>query len=363
MSFLPPDRPIAVIDVDKCKTNIRKMARKAAKRNLRYTPHFKTHQSIEIGSWFRDEGVDSIQVSSPDMANYFIHQGWKSITIAFPLSPSWLSKIDDLASRVNLTVFINSTETAKIAGESLNNPVTVFTEVDCGFNRSGIPAEDAAQFEKILNEINKHPKLRFYGFYVHDGRTYQCRSADEVAHTIHPVFEKLSAVKNNFPEAIIRLGDTPSCSLLNDFGVVSEISPGNNVFYDLMQVQIGSCSYENIAMAVVCPVAEVHPQNNKAILYGGAVHFSKERIRMNNFECYGQVVRFENQNFGEPVTEAILTGLAQEHGILHLPEILSAKLRLGDYLALYPVHSCLTANLFSHYLTTDGQRIEKRILS
>ena len=362
-SFVPPDRPIAVIDVNKCKANIRKMAQRAAERNLRYTPHFKTHQSMEIGSWYRDEGVDSIQVSSPGMANYFIDQGWKSIAIAFPLSPSILPQIDDLASRVNLTVFINSTETAKIAGKSLQNPVTVFTELDCGFNRSGIPAEDSAQIEKLLNEINKHSKLRFYGFYVHDGRTYQCRGADEVVNTINPVFEKLSAVKKKYPEAIIRLGDTPSCSLLNDFGVVSEISPGNNVFYDLMQVQIGSCSYDNLAMAVVCPVAEVHSQSNRAILYGGAVHFSKESIRMNNLACYGQVVRFENQNFGEPVTEAILTGLAQEHGILHLPEILSAKLKPGDYLALYPVHSCLTANLFSHYLTTDGERIEKRILS
>ncbi len=339
------------------------MAQKAAGLDLLYIPHFKTHQSIEIGSWFRDEGIDSIQVSSAGMANYFINQGWKSITIAFPLSPSMLSDIDDLSSRVDLTVFINSAETAKIAGELLANPVTVFIEVDCGFNRSGIPVEDSAQIDKLLNEINKHSKLRFYGFYVHEGRTYQCRSADEVLHTIHPVLDKLSAFKRSYPEAMIRMGDTPSCSLLDDFGVASEISPGNHVFFDLMQVQIGSCRYDDIAMAVLCPVAEVHPQRNQTILFGGAVHFSKERIRINHRECYGQVVRFEHQHFGEPVKEAVLTGLAQEHGILDLPDSLSASLKPGDYLALFPVHSCLTANLFSYYLTTGGERIEKRILS
>ena len=47
------------------------MARKAKDNGLIFRPHFKTHQSIEIGEWFRESGVNKITVSSLTMANYF----------------------------------------------------------------------------------------------------------------------------------------------------------------------------------------------------------------------------------------------------------------------------------------------------
>ncbi|RLD73544.1 MAG: alanine racemase, partial [Bacteroidetes bacterium] len=65
--------------------NIQFMAEKARKHHLSFRPHFKTHQSAEIGNWFKDAGVDKITVSSVSMAEYFAKHGWKDITIAFPL--------------------------------------------------------------------------------------------------------------------------------------------------------------------------------------------------------------------------------------------------------------------------------------
>ena len=41
----------------------------AASGKLSFRPHFKTHQSAEIGSWFRDFGVTRITVSSRESAD------------------------------------------------------------------------------------------------------------------------------------------------------------------------------------------------------------------------------------------------------------------------------------------------------
>ena len=79
-------RPTFVIDKKICLNNIEKMTQKAADNGLRFRPHFKTHQSAEIGEWFRSFGVNAITVSSLQMAKYFAANGWKDITLAFPVN-------------------------------------------------------------------------------------------------------------------------------------------------------------------------------------------------------------------------------------------------------------------------------------
>jgi len=64
-------RPTLFINKAIAKANIKAMAQKAKINNLSFEPHFKTHQSKEVGEWFREEGVTAITVSSVAMAIYF----------------------------------------------------------------------------------------------------------------------------------------------------------------------------------------------------------------------------------------------------------------------------------------------------
>ena len=79
-------RPTLLVDEAICRENIRWMAEKAARLGVNFRPHFKTHQSKQMGRWFREEGIKSITVSSVSMAKYFNEDGWDDITIAFPLN-------------------------------------------------------------------------------------------------------------------------------------------------------------------------------------------------------------------------------------------------------------------------------------
>ena len=78
--------PTMVLNEEVCKSNIARMAAKAKAANVVFRPHFKTHQSREIGEWFRASGVDKITVSSLNMAMKFAEWGWNDITVAFPVN-------------------------------------------------------------------------------------------------------------------------------------------------------------------------------------------------------------------------------------------------------------------------------------
>ena len=78
-------KPTFLVDEKKCRANIQKIADKAKRNNVEFRAHFKTHQSLAIGRWFKDAGVNKITVSSLDMAKYFASE-WNDITVAFPVN-------------------------------------------------------------------------------------------------------------------------------------------------------------------------------------------------------------------------------------------------------------------------------------
>jgi len=101
-------RPTLLLDKEKCLHNIQKMKEKADKNGVKFRPHFKTHQSAEVGEWFRDAGVEAITVSSVTMARYFASHGWKDISIAFPVNFAEVDEINELAKTIRLNLLIES---------------------------------------------------------------------------------------------------------------------------------------------------------------------------------------------------------------------------------------------------------------
>lgn len=94
--------PTLVLDENKVRENIRRMAEKAKKAGVRLRPHTKTHQSAEIAGWYRDYGIDGITVSSLTMAEYFADHGWDDITVAFPANILEIETINRLGKKISL---------------------------------------------------------------------------------------------------------------------------------------------------------------------------------------------------------------------------------------------------------------------
>ena len=352
-------KPRLILDEFRCKRNIKRMAQKAKELNIEFRPHFKTHQSIHIGRWFRELNIKGITVSSVDMASYFASDGWNDITIAFPFFPLQIPALKKLEKQASLRLFINRIEDIELLTDHLLNPFKLIIEIDPGYGRSGIHFQNLTLINELIDACKRSEKCTFHGFYIHDGRTYQSHSVEQIMKSSQVAIDILTHLNKQFPKASLMMGDTPSASVRNEFGPVTELSPGNFVFYDWMQVQIGSCSIDDVALFCLLPLAQNIQNGQKAIVLGGAVHLSKEYLNEKSLKTFGQAVEHSDLNI-KKIEGTFISALSQEHGTLTLSNMPSEE---SPAILICPIHSCLTANLHDHYYTTTGNIIEKRILS
>jgi len=356
--------PTLLLDEKKCQENINFMVQKAKRSNVIFRPHFKTHQSIEVGRWFRAQGVDKITVSSLRMAKYFADDGWKDITVAFPVNILEIDRINDLSRKIKLNLLVESSEVVRYLDNFLKGHVGVFIKIDTGYHRTGLGLEEVHIVDEIIELIDKSEKLTFEGFLTHAGHTYRARGKGEVVQIYVESLEVLNHFKerymSRFPQIIISYGDTPSCSLLDSFEGVDEIRPGNFVFYDVMQWVIGSCDLGRIAVSLACPVVAKHPSRREIVVYGGAVHLSKEKVKLSDgTEIYGLLVYLADSGWILPEQLCPVVSVSQEHGVIRVDENTFAEISVGDVVGVLPVHSCLTANLMKFYITLDGKVLEQ----
>ena len=239
----------------------------------------------------------------------------------------------------------------------------VFLKIDTGYHRTGIRSSRTNTIDSILEILSANKKITFKGFLTHTGHTYQANSTNEIFSRHFDALLKLKSLKNryqkNYPKLEISMGDTPSASICGNFEGVDELRPGNFVFYDLMQHSLGTCQMEDIAIKVICPVIAKHVSRGEIVIYGGAVHFSKDTlVNTDGKYLFGRVIIHKQ---GESIlldTNNYLSKLSQEHGTLKVTPSNFKDINVGDLIEIIPVHSCLTANLMGHMQTSDEEMIE-----
>ena len=387
--------PTLLVDKTRCLENIRRMCQKARDAKCRLRPHFKTHASLSIARWFQeiDPEITAITVSSVSMAEYFCKDGdWKDITIAFPINILELRTIERLLTShpdLQLNLLVENTEAVealetrlKLDNKDNNRKVGIFLKIDVGYGRTGIPAEETDRIDAILQRLKSSKQLEFLGFLTHSGHTYHCRSSSisSAREQVQAIFQTTKdlmvslkqAYADEFPNLQLSMGDTPCCSVVpaNEFkGVFDEMRPGNFVFYDLEQAEIGACNWEDISVAVACPIVAKHVDRRELVLYGGGVHCSKERLVVAQDESggrtktiYGRVVRQSSSSWLDVIDGMYLRSLSQEHGIVVVPSTEDMdQYKIGDLVYVLPIHSCMAADCLKHkgYLSTDGQVLER----
>ncbi len=300
-------RPTLLLDEARVRRNIERMSAKAARSGVDFRPHFKTHQSARIGSWFRERQVSKITVSSVKMAEYFAAQGWDDIVIAFPANMREIEAINELAGKARLGLIFDSVDTARFFGEQLRFPVEAWIEIDTGYHRTGIAWDDKGEAANIARAIVSSGLMALRGLLTHAGHTYAARSTDEIRRIYAETAERMAGVRTDlalhgFTGMLLSVGDTPSCSVVDDLsagGLVDEVRPGNFVFYDLMQAELGSCSVEDIAVAVACPVVAKNAERCQVVVHGGGVHLSKEfMVDRQGKRTYGAVALPASEGLG-----------------------------------------------------------------
>jgi len=351
------ETPTLLLDEDKARANLKRMAAKAAAQRIRFRPHFKTHQSARVAECFRTEGVSAITVSSLSMAAYFAGHGWRDILVAFPVNLREMAAIQRLAGQVRLGLLVESVESAAALGSQLDAPVDIWIKVD-----TGLDVNDTGAVTALIVEVLCHPRLNLRGLLTHAGQTYHARSPQEIRDLYAQSCLAMQRLHASLADSVagglqLSVGDTPGCCLSADLGGVDEIRPGNFIFFDSMMFDLGVCSVDEIAVAVACPVVALHPQRNEVVVYGGAIHLSKETLEGAGFRFHGYVVFVGEGGWQFTSPENRVVSLSQEHGLLRLrPEDFS-RLKVGDLVGVLPAHSCLTVDALENYLSLEGELI------
>jgi D-serine deaminase-like pyridoxal phosphate-dependent protein len=353
--------PTLLLDVEKCRKNIARMADKAKRLQLAFRPHFKTHQSALVSGWLKEEGVQCCTVSSVKMARYFADNDWHDILIAFPANPLEHEAINRLAKRISLQLLVYDVHTLEMLEHKLEARVGIKIELDLGSRRSGLLTNQNEEINDILAYIMSSPNFYFTGFYSHPGHTYTARGKEEVQKIYNGFLPLLDVLEKKYKQTqgfSITIGDTPGCTIIEDFGPIKEISPGNFVFYDAMQVNIGSCTYDDIAVVMACPVVGKNKERNELLIHGGAVHFSKEVLTDNDGTThFGKLAFPTSKGWEGTISGCYLKSISQEHGLVHATAGFLSNTGIGSIIYIYPAHSCLTADLVKSYMTTTGESL------
>lgn len=354
-------KPTLFLDEQICRRNIERMRAKMAGQQINFRPHFKTHQSRQIGEWFRNDSIETITVSSLGMAEYFANAGWSDITVAFPVNILEHTLINRLGSHIRLNLLAEDPEVIRKLDGLLNTDVGLYLKIDTGTHRTGLSPDAHDDISRCIESLSGARHLRWKGFLAHAGHTYAVRRDTVALSDIYrKAIDSLNLLRDKFrqdgSELQISFGDTPGASMLDKISGIDEMRPGNFVFYDLMQVQIGSCALEDIAVALVCPVVATHFGRNELVLYGGGIHLSKDHlVSGNGAVSFGSVCKFDGARFDTGMIYGELRSLSQEHGVMRISSTEAHALRAGDLVAVLPVHSCMTAQCMGSYTGSAGQ--------
>ena len=365
MSILSKIRkPTLILNEEKAKRNLHNLNEKIISQKKIFRPHFKTHQSAQIGEWFRDIGISKITVSSIDMAQYFAEHGWSDILIAFPVNILQIEEIVQLSNKIQLSLLFEDLSTVAFINKFLKTDIQGWIKIDTGANRCGLKSGQLQEILSLVNMIKKSDHIKFSGLLTHAGHSYHYSSKPEITDVYKQSVDDLIGIKEflesrGIDDIKISVGDTPSASLVDDFGPVDELRPGNFLFYDVQQYQAGVCRLEEIAVAVACPVVAIHPDRNELVIYGGAIHLSKDGHRwVEKISSYGLVTLPNNHGWSDENVIGYVRSISQEHGIVVFPDGIPADLKPGSLVYILPAHSCLTVQALGHYLSLDGEIIQ-----
>lgn len=356
--------PTLLLDKARVQRNIERMVARAAAAGVALRPHFKTHQSQAVAEWCKAAGIRKATVSSLRMAAYFAAAGWDDITVAFPVNVREVAAVNALASRIRLQLLVEHPDAVAAFAERLEHPVRMMIKVDTGYHRAGILYKNLSEIRRLAAAIDAAPLMQMAGVLHHAGHSYQARGRTQLLEvhreSLANMAEVVEALRGAYPSLEVSVGDTPTCSVAEQFGVATELRPGNFVFYDLMMVQIGACTHDDIGVAMACPIVSKYPDRGEVMIYGGGVHFSKDALTAKHgHTLYGQVVADDGAlGWGDIVPGVELRRLSQEHGILSAPREWIDRVAVGDVVKVLPVHSCMTADVMKQYITTEGERID-----
>jgi D-serine deaminase-like pyridoxal phosphate-dependent protein len=233
-----------------------------------------------------------------------------------------------------------------------DRPLNVVIDVDTGFHRVGVDEEHAAEFARMVAAL---PGLRLRGVSTHEGSVYGGANMAARAATAHEQVARLVKIANALRSEghdidIVSSGSTPGAKAALEVEGITEMRPGNYVFYDAMQVGFGVTDLDHCALSILAQVVS-HQSPERGVIDAGAKAFSSDQGAHGTQTSAGHgIVK------GHP--GIMVEKLSEEHGWLQLAP--GENVAIGDRLEVIPNHACVVANLFNEVAVVREGRVVDR---
>lgn len=350
--------PCLLVDIAKVKRNCSRMTQRYKELGVELRPHMKTHKTIEGADLMTNGTRKKIVVSTLAEAEFFASHGYDDIIYGKPVSESQMSrckKLHEKCTQFHL-MFDNEETISALERNPLGNKAwSVFLEVDIGGNRTGV-LWDSDRVVELARLATNAKNVDFLGIYTHNPMSYSLTSDKAVRNQAETDTKRILSVCDRIRQAgfqvvTVGLGDTPCCSVSDvTMAKLTEVHPGNYIFYDTQQYRIGSCEFDDIAVRVAARVISHRPETNQIVLDSGFVALSHDGTYCN---LPDGVAVFQDH------PELKLVNMSQEHGCVSVKsgKIDCTAYPLGSMLFIYPYHACATAANHPVYYVHSGDSV------
>jgi D-serine deaminase-like pyridoxal phosphate-dependent protein len=354
LSDLPT--PQVLVDHHRLANNIARVQQLASAAGMRLRPHAKTHKSPTVARMQVDRGAVGICCAKIGEAEVFADAGIRDIRLPYPVNPSNASRLMTVMDRATVSIIVDHLDVARGWSDTMiaaGRTLDVLVKVDVGFHRCGIdPAADPVAFVQAIAAMRG---LRLRGLLSHAGHGYHAASEEELCAIAQREAETLlslreMAARSGIPLDEVSVGATPTLRYSARQRGITELRPGNYVYFDRTQVALGAASVDDCALTVLATVVAQHP--GRIILDSGSKTLTNDTARgITKAAGYGAVLTADGG-----VDEALtIERLSEEHATVRVDG--NTRLKPGDRVRVLPNHACTVSNLVDVVRLVDGDTV------
>jgi D-serine deaminase-like pyridoxal phosphate-dependent protein len=336
--------PCLVVDLPRLEANIERWQRAVEQHGKSFRPHIKTHKSPEIATLQVRAGAAGIAVAKVAEAEVFAAHGYDDIVVAYPAfgAEKW-QRLAELARSARITVNVDSSEAVlglNAAATEAGVVLGIQIEIDSGFHRCGLPADDLDAIEALARLVQASQGLDLDGVTTHRGIFFDGADAMSIDDAGRAEGRLVADVAARLRERGVAVREVTAGGTITGLGVaevsgVTEVRAGTYVFNDLMQVGFGSARADEMALSIHCTVISTHVEG-QATIDAGSKTFSGDR------GVVGGASSAPTEIARAVDSAIVLDRISEEHGMLRLNGV---DVAIGDRLAFYPAHACTAVNL------------------
>ncbi|MFD2371482.1 D-TA family PLP-dependent enzyme [Brevibacillus sp. GCM10020057] len=350
------DTPSLLLDLQTMEANLKRIDTFAKSQGIAWRPHIKTHKSIEIAKRQIAAGACGITVAKVAEAEVMAKAGIADILIAYPLaSRTKLERVAALLRNARIILAVDSAEQASHVDSFFRERgqvIDVWIKLDSGLRRCGVdPGEPTLELAK---QVSRMPNLQLKGLFTHAGHSYAASSSEQIEqiarHEGTCIVESAQLCeRHGIPIEVRSVGSTPTYELAGKVPGITEVRPGNAVFFDAIQVGLGVAAYDQCALRLISTVVSKR-EGERLVLDTGSKSLALDQGAHGNatVKGFGYVV-------GHP--EIVIQRLSEEHGVAAIEG--ETSLGLLDRVQIIPNHACTVMNLFDRvHVVRDGEVID-----